>query len=453
MNKAIVLCCFVCIIVVSHILCTSTTEETTASHPWDLLIAVQGPVPEPAFDYSINKSVEWISDLDSAFHIAAETKKPLFITMRCLPCKQCSQFDEDVLEGGPALSPLLSGFVTVRLTDMRNVDMRIFPVEGFQDLDLSWWGWFMNSDKQIYGIVGGKDHVSDGTRISIQSLMNTCNRILLHHYDPMREHWNVEAPPPQTEGKPFTPIDLVGWSSWSDKHPMEVTGDGRVGCLHCHQVNDILRQPAIDMNKFDKHKDFDLWPYPENVGIEIVRDHGLLVKKVEENSPAAKAGLMEGDILGAADDRRLFSQADFRGVLHRGPKNQGNIEIHWIRKDSVHSGILELKEGWRQTNLNWRSSVAEADVGANRGFGWPHGISPEHREALGVSVNTMAIKPWFGKNLSGPAYDAGLRPHHVIIAVDGKSPNIYGRAFLIWIKLNYEPGDHVTLICIEENGE
>jgi hypothetical protein len=52
---------------------------------------------------------------------------PAFVTMRRNPCKQCSGFDADVLDGGSDLSPLLAPFVTVRETTMRDIDQRILP--------------------------------------------------------------------------------------------------------------------------------------------------------------------------------------------------------------------------------------------------------------------------------------------------------------------------------------
>ncbi len=68
---------------------------------------------------------------------AADTGRPLFITFRCLPCKQCADFDASVLDGSPSLTPLLRQFITVRLTDAAQLDLSIFPAEGYQDFDLS----------------------------------------------------------------------------------------------------------------------------------------------------------------------------------------------------------------------------------------------------------------------------------------------------------------------------
>src|SRR5262245_1638216 len=104
--------------------------------------------------------VTWRTNLAQALAEAGQANRQMFVTFRCLPCRQCSAFDKEVLEGGLELDPLLNQFITVRLTDASNIDLRIFPVEGFVDLDLSWWGWFLSPEGQVYGVFGGRDHVS-----------------------------------------------------------------------------------------------------------------------------------------------------------------------------------------------------------------------------------------------------------------------------------------------------
>ena len=132
--------------------------------PWqDVLGPTQAVLPEPS-----EGAVVWREDLAGALAEAKKTGRPLFVTMRCLPCKQCAEFDKDVLEGGNELDPLLRSFVTVRLTTMRGVDARLLPFDaGYQDLDLSWWGYLLSPEGSLYGVYGGRDHVSDATRISL----------------------------------------------------------------------------------------------------------------------------------------------------------------------------------------------------------------------------------------------------------------------------------------------
>jgi hypothetical protein len=399
------------------------------------------PLPAP------QEKVIWRGDLIAAVAEAKSTNRPLFVTFRCLPCKQCSAFDKDVLEGGGELDPLLKQFITVRLISAKDIDFRIFPAEGWQDMDLSWWGYVLSPDARIYGIFGGRDEVSDETRISVAALVKTLDRVLAHNYDPRRSSWDIDGPAPDLSGKPKLATDLPGWPSWShgrafDKRTQEA------GCLHCHQVIEIMRQPAIDGHTFDKRKDTEIWPLPENVGIKVDRDDGLQVTQVAPGSPAAKAGITVGDELAAAGGRRLFGQADLRGVLHRGPKGAGTLEVWWTRGGKAMSGILGVGEGWRKTDLGWRTSIAGGNIGGNPGF-WPVPLTAGDRTKLAIPEGTMAVHPY---GVSPEAKAVGLAPQSIVTAVDDQKSDIGGRPWLIWFRMTHEPGDSITVSYRDPGG-
>ena len=409
--------------------------------PWtEILGPPQGKLPAAA-----SFTVTWRTNLANAMTEAREQNRPLFVTFRCLPCKQCADFDKAVLEGGPELDPLLTQFVTVRLTDAAEIDLRIFPVEGYADLDLSWWGWFLSPEGRVYGVFGGRDHVSDATRISKSALIGSLLRVLTHHYDPRRPRWDIDGSAPDLSGAPKSPRQLPGYKGWlRGSHE-----DGqKQTCIHCHQVNDILREPAVAAKTFDKQRDFDVWPLPENLGVTLERDDGLRITSVAAGSAADKAGLKPGDVLGAASGRRLFSQADFRGVLHRGPRGAGEIEVWWKRDAEVTSGKLVLADGWRKTILDWRMSVSQGIVGGDPGF-FPLAVKTQRREQFNIAADKMAVEPYMGPKPNGAAYDAGVRQNQVVTAVNGETPNMAGRAFLVWFIQRFDPGDRVTLTVME----
>ena len=424
--------------------CTAFIVNGATSPPWkEILGPSQGKVAPAA-----NFTVTWRTNLTDAMAEARQQNRPLFVTFRCLPCKQCSAFDKEVLEGGPELDPLLRQFITVRLTDAAAIDFRIFPVEGFADMDLSWWGWFLSPDARVYGIFGGRDDISDATRISKRALIGSLLRVLAHHYDPRRAQWDIDGPAPDLSGSPKSPRQLPGYEGWlRTSHP----SNRKQTCIHCHQVNDILREPAVVANTFDKKRDFDVWPLPENVGLVLERDHGLLITKVISGSAADKAGLKSGDVLGAADGRRCFSQADFRGALHRGPRGAGEIEVWWTRGSEPISAKLAVPDGWRKTVLGWRMSVSQGIVGGDPGF-FPLAVK-SRRDQLKIPADKMAVEPYMGSSTNSAGYRAGLRGSHIITAVDGENPNLVGREFLVWFIQKYEPGDRVTLTVLDRAGK
>ncbi|QDU95910.1 Trx7/PDZ domain-containing (seleno)protein [Lignipirellula cremea] len=414
-----------------------------AEAPWkEVLTPEDGEFPLPA----PRSEVVWLDNFSTAFRIARAENRPLFITFRCLPCKQCADFDKNVLEGGAEIDPLLRQFVTLRVTDARYIDLRLFPIEGYQDLDLSWWGYLVSPEGRIYAIFGGRDEVSDSTRISIEALSNTMKRVLQHHYHPQRKAWDIDGPLPDFSTAPTPTDSLPGYKSWQSSMTEKQT------CIHCHQVSDILRQPAIDAHTFDKKLDTQIWPLPENVGITLDRDDGLKVTQVDAGSPAAKAGVQPGDSLAAAGERRLFGQADFRGVLHRGPKGDGQIPLYWTRGDKLHQGVLEVKGDWRETDLGWRQSISQGNIGCGPGF-FPLKANQNLRKTLKIADDKMAIAPFMGEyHQKLPAYKAGLRTTDTVTAVNGQSPPLTGRPFLVWFRMNVDPGDKVTLTAVDRKG-
>lgn len=416
-------------------------EQAVAAIDWRAVLEeVELNLPPPA------KAVYWHSDLSAAIAEARSSGRPLLVTMRCVPCKQCAEFDKDVLEGGGELDELLRQFVCARVIDAFDLDLRMFPVEQFQDTDLSWWGWLLSDCGELYGVYGGRDEVSDSTRISKASFVATLRRVLRHHYDPRRHEWRLEGPPPKLSGNQQGPRALPGYASWNSR-----TGAvEKNSCLHCHQVGEILRQPAIDAGMFDKHRDLDIWPLPENVGMTVERDDGLRVTAIEPGSPADAAGVQAGDVLVAADGRRLFSQADFRGVLHRGPRGKGRIELVWQRDGEVHGAPLRVRDGWRKTVLDWRMSIAQGNIGAAPGF-FPLAVSAAERKNLGIDDQRLAVRPFVGPQSRTPAVKAGLKREHVITAVNGQTPNVFGRGFQTWFRLQFEPGDRVRLSAVSPN--
>jgi|GEM_PF-300112 len=392
----------------------------------------------------------WRDNLSDALAEAKKANRPLLVTIRCLPCKQCSGFDETVFEAQGELRDTLQQFVTVRITNMKDLDKRVLPYHTHQDLDVSWWGYFLSPEGGLYGVYGGIDAEGDTTRISGDSLKNAMDRVLNFHYDDRRATWNADpqAPDLSADEAP-TPLTEDGYESFIKRdHMVEASKE----CLHCHHVAEILRQPEVDAGKFDKSEDFYVWPYPENLGLTLDRDHGLKVNEVEDKSPADKAGLKKGDVVMLAQDTMLFSQTDLRQVLQNLEGDKPKLELGVLRNGGYKSFTLKLKEGWRESDIGWRKSVAEADVGAHYGFGWPLKTNANERKGRKIKDDVMCIKPWFPKGATGRAADAGMKANDFVIAVDGESPDLFGRAFLVWFRLRYEAGDTIELTLVNPQG-
>jgi len=429
---------------------TAAAAAPTPSRDWAAILGPAqtplSPVPSALADPS--QHVTWSTDLNAALILAKAEDKPVFVTLRCLPCKQCAVFDKDVLEGGADLDPLLKQFVTVRLIDAKPTDLRILPMATYQDLDLSWWGYFLSPQGRIYGVFGGRDEVSDATRISKPALIATLKRVLAHHHDPRRLAWDIDGPLPDMQAPLATPADLPGYANWSKKVKLDPR-TAAAGCVHCHQVSEILREPSIESKTFNKTRDLQIWPLPENVGIKVDRDNGLLITEIIKDSPAEKAGLKKGDTLGAAGTggnlRELFGQADFRGVLHRIPYDVHTLDLYYLRDGKAIAAQLTLADGWRKTVLDWRKSVSQGNIGANPLF-FPVAASANDKKKMAVAPGDMLVHLVYVGD--GPAKIAGLKANDWLSAIDGQKPDLNGRALMIWFRLHHEPGDDVTLTVL-----
>lgn len=411
--------------------------EPPAEALWKAILTAK-PVDLPA-DPAPSGDVVWRDNFDLALAEARGSGRPLLVTWRCLPCKQCAEFDKEILDGSPTLDPLLRRFVTVRLTDASLLDERFFPYRTHQDLDLSWWAYFLSPEGDLYAVFGGKDHISENTRISERAFENTLRRVLAHHADANRSAWDVDRPMGASSLVERGPRDSAGYELLLKKRPgMEKPHAEFGSCIHCHQVGDMLTMEALADGSFTVDAFTGRWPLPENVGILLDRDDGLLVKAVATGSPAARAGLKPGDTLGMAEQTRLFGQADFRGVLHRAAEGADSIEIAWLRNGTPHFGSLTVAPGWRQANNAWRKTVYDGVYGPGMGFFPLNG--PRAGKGQGLS-----IKPWMGPNPGErPVFETGLRPNMEIVAIDGMTEDLPTRELITWFRLNHQPGDDVV---------
>jgi S1-C subfamily serine protease len=209
-------------------------------------------------------------------------------------------------------------------------------------------------------------------------------------------------------------------------------------CIHCHQVNEFRRADAKAAGTWTRD---DLWvyPLPENIGLTIERDRGDVVKAVGPASPAAKAGLRAGDRLVALNGHSVASNADVQYALHKGPKS-GAIPVEWARGTNSMKGNLEVVEGWRKTNLTWRSSLLDIlpslPISAED-------LTAAEKKALGLSENQAAFRQ--DKFVHSTLKAVGLRAGDVVVSLDGRPVEGSMDDFLGLVRREHLVGDTITL--------
>ena len=105
--------------------------------PWPVLlglILLSTPLPAQDRDAKVRNdrkafgaSRDWIyNDLGEGVRAAKESKKPLLVVFRCIPCEACQEFDDDVARRDPVIRDLLDEFVCVRIVQANTIDLTTF---------------------------------------------------------------------------------------------------------------------------------------------------------------------------------------------------------------------------------------------------------------------------------------------------------------------------------------
>lgn len=383
----------------------------------------------------------WVyNDIGQAMVEAKKLNKPIFVTFRCVPCKDCAAFDADVANGNDRVQALAKEkFVSVRQVEMKGVDLSLFQF----DHDLNWAGMFINTDGVVYARYGTQSAEGSDAYNSIEGLLNTMNRVLqLHAAYPKNA---AELKGKRGEPKPFSSaLELPGLSNPA-KYAQETT---RSNCIHCHNIHDAEHKHALDTGKFAIDMMYK-FPLPDSLGLKIDRKSGVLIEKVLPDSAASVAGLLANEEVIRMNGQRITSIADMQWVLHNFPLGDAQVEIETSR---TGKHTVAMKAGWKKYDFSWRGSMWNAPP---RFQVWTPVLSNEAREKLNLPATDTPLEVrWINKQGKGgqQAYEDGLREKDIIIAIAGQPARLNTKEFNMHIKLNYKVGDQLPLTILR-NGE
>ena len=296
------------------------------------------------------------------------------------------------------------------------------------DYDLTWFAFFLNADETIYGRYGGRDARSPDSRNTLAGLRFALERALEAH----QQHEKVK-----TES---TKLPVVR----AEDYPAART-TGRNNCIHCHQVNEFRRAQLQAEGKWTREL---LWAYPlpENIGIQLDKDEGNLVKGVFAQSAAAAVGLQPGDRIEKLNGFSVHSFADAQHALHKAP-SQGAMPLTWLRDGKPAQATLRVAEGWRKTNITWRPSLLDI-LPSLPASG--EDLSAVEKRGLGIPEKGVAFRQ--DKFVHSTLKKIGLQKDDVIIGLEGLKLEGTMEDFLGYVRSNYLVGDKVT-INVLRNGK
>jgi hypothetical protein len=348
------------------------------------------------------------------------------------------------------IGELAGEFVLVRLTNMRGVNLDVFDF----DYDLTWAGFFLSPDQEIYGRYGGRDASSPQSRLSLGGLRYAMTQALKAHREasPIGNSKSETRNPKTEVSRAASGVELghsISETETATSRPRTVDqypGAERrpaASCIHCHQVYDFRREM---LQKQGKWRLDELWvyPLPDNVGIRLDVDEGDRVRDVMEDSPASRAGLRRGDRLRSVNHVPIASLADVQYGLHRAGA-EGEIPISWRHGDQPMSARLSVGKEWRKTDISWRWSLRGLEPTP-----WVQGedLTAEEKAKLGLPEHQLAF--YLSAFLSPVARHAGLGANDIILGVDDKRLEMTAQQFQAYIRLNYKVGDRITYNILRE---
>jgi serine protease Do len=180
----------------------------------------------------------------------------------------------------------------------------------------------------------------------------------------------------------------------------------------------------------------------ESYGLD--KTHGVLVAEVMRGSPAADAGLEEGDIILEFDGKKLTRSSDL--PLYASMAGVGKkVDLTVLRKNKTRSVAMKLGAFPDDEVVLARGSGDEGDSGTGFGLGFGN-LTPEARERLRTEAKSGAVVSDIEPG--GAAARAGLMPGDLVLKADGETIDNAGElAKLLKAK---KPGDIVRLLVERE---
>lgn len=292
------------------------------------------------------------------------------------------------------------------------------------DYDVTFMVFFMDADRRVYARYGGRDGTSPDARQSLAGLRATMESVLAEH--------RSETPryAPRVSEKPLLIHEVP-------------SAKGRGRCLHCHQVREILDQELTRLGRWSLDEVFR-YPPPDNLGFRLDVDQSNVVGEVTPDSPAARAGLRAGDRIRELNGVPIHSFGDAQFALDLAPL-RGTIQVSWLREGRVASADLELREGWKRTDISWRPSQWRL-VALARIYG--PDLNDEEREALGLRSEQLAFRET--GSTSNQAKSAGIREGDIIIGINDQELDMRAGDLARYVRQSFVVGETIIVNLIRD---
>src|SRR5262249_57171898 len=110
----------------------------------------------------------------------------------------------------------------------------------------------------------------------------------------------------------------------------------------------------------------------------------------------------------------VASIADAQYAVNRARK-MGQVPIAWQRDGQTMSARLELAEGWRKTNVTWRTSLLDILPSLTL---YGEDLTPAQKKALGLSEKRLAFEQ--DRTVHLEARKAGVQGGDIILGINNE---------------------------------
>jgi serine protease Do len=378
---------------------------------------------------------------EQGMQVAQQTKKPVLLVFRCIPCEACSKFDEQVLQRDPAVAALLDQFVCVRVPQMNGVDLSKYQF----DYDMSLAVFFLHGDGTILGRFGtrtGRDNEEQDMHIA--GFADACKNVLALHQ-------NYDQVKASLAGKQSLPAKITTpeqYPSLKPKFTDKLNYEGAVAksCIHCHNVREAERQLARSNGEPWSDQLLYPWPSPRIVGLSFDPQTATTLREVPADSAAAKAGLQAGDRVLELAGQPIVSVADVQWILHHTAAEKTML-VKLQRGQEQKTVSLQLMSGWRQTtDIAWRATSWDLRRMVTGGLVFEE-LTKEDRATLKLPADQLALRVkhagMYGEHAQ--AKNAGVQKGDIITRWAGKNEPWRESDLLTWSLMNLKPGQQYEI--------
>ncbi|MBA4067807.1 MAG: peptidase [Isosphaera sp.] len=385
----------------------------------------------------------WIyNNLPKALEQAKADGKPVVAALRCIPCEECVKLDDDLVDKDPALRPLLEKFVRVRVVSTNGLDLRLFQY----DYDQSFAVFFLNADGTVYGRFGTRSHRTNWVGdVSQDGLAKALRGALDLHAEYPK---NKAALAAKTGPAPLFPVPEKFPSLGKYGPQLDYTGNVVQSCIHCHQINDAIKDHYRKKREPLPEQLLYPYPHPKSQGLVLDPKEAVTVLKVEAGSPAEKSGFKPGDRIRTLAGQPLLSIADVQWVLHHTPAGGAEVKAEVVRDGKPADLVLTLPKGWRRADdISWRVGSWTLRRMTTGGMVLE---KVDGEPPAGVGKGGMALR---AKHVGqyGPhaaAKNAGFLAGDVVVSFDGRT-DLASEADVFEHGFNArKPGDKVTVVVV-----